>query len=44
LNDDPDLLYAAADYLQEPQLPLGCGDSTPVKRRGRTPSARDGIS
>ena len=44
LNDDPGLLRSAASYLAKPQLPLGCGDSAPVKRRGRTPSARDGIS
>ena len=32
LNDDPGLLSSAASYLVRSQLPLGCGDSTPVVR------------
>ena len=44
LNDDPELLSAAARYLQKRQLPLGCGDSTPIKRKHRSASSRDGIS
>ncbi|MGH2756000.1 MAG: endonuclease VII domain-containing protein [Actinomycetota bacterium] len=44
LNDDPELLRVASRYLERTQLPLGCGDSTPVRRRGRPPGARDALS
>ena len=44
LNDDPQLLSAAAVYLQKRQLPLGCGDSTPIRKRHRPIPTRDGIS